>query len=295
MPPLNRSAVIWSVAGVAGAFVLYFSDIAFHPRNPELALAIDLLKENRSQIAELKDAVRKLQPTISVLPTTPSVAENGGVASVTDLLKSAEDLRKEKRLRESEIILTRAVQTDRSNVVAWRSLASVQREMAIDSIAAGNLLSAAREADRAKTSVNCVSAISVDPSAPTIETKIVVDEESSTEDVSSKVREAIDKASVTHIANANQSATDAFHSSWNVAALGIRSVKNDRDEIIKGLKHLKNVFELGAWASEGTRTSANDAYSKLKKLANPEEWNDLLARAGFDPTSRDTLKKWGLE
>ena len=267
---------------------------AFSSKTSELARVIDLLNENRAEVMELKDALRNLGSKLQAAPSPPLKPPGEDVVTVADLLKNAEQLRKDNRLREAEIILTRAVQTDRDNVAAWRSLAAVQRETAIGSVATGNLLLAAQQADRALTSLNALIGISVDPS-PKRETKIVVDEESATADVSSKLREAIDKACVTHIANAKQSATNASNSFWNVLAIGLRDVKNDRGEVINGLKHLKNVFELGAWASESTRTSANDAYSKLKKLVNPEEWNDLLARAGFDPTSRDTLKKWGLE
>jgi hypothetical protein len=55
------------------------------------------------------------------------------------------------------------------------------------------------------------------------------------------------------------------------------------------------VIKLGSWASDETRESANEAFSELKALVSIEEWNDLLAQAGFDPGSRNTLKKWGLE
>jgi hypothetical protein len=265
------------------------------PSSGDIAELLKNTEQLRTDKEALKESIQKLNADLQSANSRTPRPPNGDLVPVSELLKNAEQLRTDKRLREAEIIMTRAVQTDRDNVVAWRSLAAVQREMAIESVAAGNLLSAAQEADRAKTSVNGVIGISVDPSTPKMETKIVVDEESATAEVSSKVREAIDKACVTHIANANQSATDAFHSSWNVAAVGLRPVKNDRGIVIAGLKHLKNVFELGPWASENTRMSANDAYSKLKKLVNLEEWNDLLARAGYDPSSRDTLKKWGLE
>ena len=282
------------VTPVAVALISFLVGRAFSSKTSELARVIDLLNENRAEVMELKDALRNLGSKLQAAPSPPLKPPGEDVVTVADLLKNAEQLRKDNRLREAEIILTRAVQTDRDNVAAWRSLAAVQRETAIGSVATGNLLLAAQQADRALTSLNALIGISVDPS-PKMETKIVVDEESATADVSSKLREAIDKACVTHIANAKQSATNASNSFWNVLAIGLRDVKNDRGEVINGLKHLKNVFELGAWASESTRTSANDAYSKLKKLVNPEEWNDLLARAGFDPTSRDTLKKWGLE
>lgn len=291
---LKFSTAARSATVVAVALASYFLGKTFPSKSSESTL-VDSLEEIRAELVELKEAIRKLSvasPGPSAAPRTPS---NGDPVPVVDLLKNAEQLRTAKRLREAEIILTRAVQTDRDNVVAWRSLAAVQREMAVQSIAVGNLLSAAQEADRAKTSVNGVIGISVDPSAPKMETKIVVDEESATAEVSTKVRKAIDEACATHIANANQSAADAWHSSWNMFALGLRPIKNDRGKVINGLKGLKNVFELGSWASEETRTSANDAYSNLKKLVQPDEWNDLLARAGFDPTSRDTLKKWGLE
>ena len=58
---------------------------------------------------------------------------------------------------------------------------------------------------------------------------------------------------------------------------------NDRGKVVEGIKHLKPVFELVGWASEDTRTSANSTLSDLKKLVGAEEWEDLLARAGFDP------------
>ena len=289
---LKISTVVRSATLIVVASASYFLGKASPSKSSE---SVDLLKGNHVELEGLKESIRKLSADLQAAGSRTQRSSNGDVVAVADLLKNAEQLRTDKRLREAEIILTRAVQTDRDNVDAWRSLAAVQREMATESVAAGNLLSAAQAVDRARASVNGVIGISVDPSTPSMETKIVVDEESATAEVLSKVREAIDEACVTHIGNANQSATDAFHSSWNVVAVGFRSVKNDRNEVINGLKHLKNVFELGPWASDSTRMSANDAYSKLKNLVKPEEWNDLLARAGFDPSSRDTLKKWGLE
>jgi hypothetical protein len=122
-----------------------------------------------------------------------------------------------------------------------------------------------------------------------------VDEEKANETAIEAARAAIDTACQESIAKANKCAQDAFHSSWNVLAVGIRDIKNDRGKVVEGLKHLRPVFEIGRWASDQTRMSANEALSGLKKLVNPDEWNDLLARAGFDPESRDTLKKLGLE
>ena len=224
----------------------------------------------------------------------PPPRASSGVG-VTDLLNQSQALRTQKRYREAEILLTKAVQTDHDDIRVWRALASVQRDMSATSLNAGNLLSAAQEVDRARASVNALTGVLIDPKLPSVDPKIVLDEEKANTLAADAVRAAIDLACQGYIANADRCANDAFHSSWNVLALGIRDVKNDRGKVVEGLKHLKMVFELGPWASERTRTSTNEVYSKLKKLVYPDEWNDLLARAGFDPVSRDTLKKWGLE
>ncbi len=226
----------------------------------------------------------------------PSVlAAESGAVSIGDLLEEAAKLYHRNRCREAEIILTRAVQTDRDDLRAWRSLAAVQRKMAEESLAKKNFLPAAQALDRARTSVNAIEGISINPVTPKMDPKIVLEEHDANEAVAGRVQQAIDQDCDQHIDSALACGDDAYHSLWNLLALGIRPVKNDRDKVIEGLTDLKQVFQLGAWASERTRMKANDAYSSLKKLVYPEEWNDLLARAGFDPVSRDTLKKWGLE
>jgi len=231
------------------------------------------------------------------------------IATVADLLKQASILRSAKRYREAEILLTRAVQTDIDTATVYRALAAVQRDMAIASIGAGDLLKAAQELDRADRSVKTLFSISVNPSAPSIDPKTVLDEEDANKKISQSVRAAIDKACSEQIDKATLCAVDADRSMnrallpvvglGGLPVLGVAlvflQVKNDRPTVVNGLKELKVVFELVPWASESTRTSALEALSKLKKLVNPEEWDELLARAGFDPSSRNNLKKWGLE
>jgi hypothetical protein len=125
----------------------------------------------------------------------------------------------------------------------------------------------------------------VDPSAPAIDPKVIGDEEAATDKVIAAIRQAIDSRCEPLINGAKESAYNAYHHIW----------WNNRDRVVEGLKQLRQVIELGPWASEDTRISANEAFSALRQLVDAEEWNDLLARAGFDPGSRETLKKWGLE
>jgi hypothetical protein len=214
---------------------------------------------------------------------------------VDDLLDQAQRLRTQKQYREAEILLTKAIQTDHDDIRIWRALAAVQRDMSAASIKAGNLLSAAQESDRARATINGLTGVFIDPKLPSLDPKIVIDEEKINAVAADAVRSAIDSACRDYIAKADGYANEAHHSSWNVVALGFRDVKNDRGQVVEGLKQLKMVFELGAWASEGTRTATTETFSKLKKLVYPDEWNELLARAGFDPSSRATVQKWGLE
>ncbi|GEM_PF-4462999 len=216
----------------------------------------------------------------------------GGVA---DLLKQAEEFRVQRRFREAEIQLTKAIQINRRDIRVWRALAAVQRDMSAASIAVGNLLSAGQEADRAQNSVNGLRAQLIDPESPSTDPKVLLDEEHANAAAADAVRVAIDLACQKHIAKGDGWADDAYHNPMNALAGGLRNIRNERPKVVEGLKELKMVFELGPWGSESTRTSAIKVYSKLKKLVDPEEWNDLLAQAGFDPGSRETVKKWGLE
>ncbi len=207
------------------------------------------------------------------------------VIPIAQLLQEAERTRTGGNLREAEILLTRAVQTDRDNVSAWRALAAVQREMAATSVNAGSLLTAAQEADRARTSVNGIKVLAVDP-GQTIDPKVVTDEDGATAQTVAAVRGAVDAE-----------CKKCIEAAWKSKSAGTTPWywKNNRWWTVDGLKHLRKVIELGAWASEETRMSANEVFSALKGMVKPEEWNDLLARAGFDPGSRETLRKWGLE
>jgi tetratricopeptide (TPR) repeat protein len=214
---------------------------------------------------------------------------------VSELLKQAEMLRVQMRFREAEVLLTKAVQTDRDDNRVWRALATLQRDMSAASLKKGSLLSAAQEADRARESVRNLSGVLIDPKSPSLDTKILIDEEAANAATVDAVRAAIDLACQKSIKEADKWAKYAYKSPVNVFWVGFRPIRNDRNSVVEGLKHLKMVVELGNWASDSTRMAANEIFSKLKKLVEIEEWNDLLARAGFDPGSRDMLKKWGLE
>lgn len=258
----------------------------------QFAAARHQLDDARRQIDEMGRTEHN--PTAPGNDPQTAIPVPGPVVTISDLLMQASKLRAEARLREAEIILTRAVQTDRDHIEAWRALARVQRDMSAASIKAGDLLSAAHETDRARISLNSIKGISVDPTT-TVDPKVVLDEDDLTAKAAADVRTAIDKFCKSRIADGRQCASNAFHSSWNVMAMGFRPIKNDRNEVVKGLTNLKQAFELGAWASEDIRTSANVAFGNLKKLVNPDEWSELLVKAGFDPSSRDALKKSGLE
>ncbi len=242
------------------------------------------------RIDNLSRAVFALGSPSSRLPlTTDSSTEfpSGPVVPVVPvarLLEEAEKWRAEDNLLEAEILLTRAVQTDRDDISAWRGLAAVQREMSAASLAAGKLLSAAQEADRARTSVNGIRGLSVDPMLD-IDPKIVTEEENAITKTATAVRDAIDVYCRRSI--------DAAKKSKDEGARWYR--KNSRWWTVDGLKHLREVIELGPWASAETRMSTNEAFSALKGLVNSDEWNELLAQAGFDPSSRQRLKNWGLE
>jgi hypothetical protein len=216
------------------------------------------------------------------------------LVSTADLLAKAEALRGDGRFREAEITLTLAIQTEGDNLPAWRLLATVLREMSAASIKAGNLLSAARAADRAAATAKGIAGISVNPASPGVDPKIVVDEEKATEEAYAAVRDAIDTVAKKLIEDANTCAEDAHHS-WAKVFTIFGKVRNERPKVVEGLKCLKKVFDLGPWASEKTRCSTNEIYCKLKTLVSPDEWQGLLAQAGFDPASADTLKMRGLE
>lgn len=285
----------------------------------ETSLARNVLEDTHRQLDDLrgllddsKRSVNDLQRQLADMRhprddnnspiDDPGITEstNGGrgsskpVVSVADLLLAADELRKEGRLQEAEMILTRAVQTDKDHIEAWQQLAAVLRDRSNVSIKSNNLLSAAREIDRARNAVNSIKSICVDPST-TVDPKVVLEEDELIAKATALVGAAIDKLCKQRIDVARQCESEAYHSSWNVLAIGFRRVRNDRSEVVKGLTYLKPVFELGPWASAETRTSAHVTYSNLKKLVYPEEWSDLLVQAGFDPTARDALKESGLE
>jgi hypothetical protein len=243
------------------------------------------------RLDNLSRAVFDIRAGLSKPAATPGGPPHAGpspiehVVSVAELLRQAEKQRADKNFRGAEILLTRAVQTNRDDVSAWQALAAVHREMSSSSIKRGELLLAAQQADRARVSVNGIKGLSVDPASPGVDPRIVHDEEDATDKTVNAVRDAIDAACEEPIAAARRCAGDAWHWYWY----------NNREKTVEGLKRLREVIELGPWASEQTRISANESFSALKHLVNSDEWNDLLARAGFDPNSRETLKKWGLE
>jgi hypothetical protein len=291
------------VAGSVGAIaVAFFFGRAFPANSPESAKVIDLIEKTRREVQGVSDSIQLLaKRTATALPVIPPANTgnqkllDGPGPDVDDLVKEGERLRSNKKLREAELTLTRAIQTDHESIAAWRALAAVQRDFAISSVDTGDLLGAAQAADRAKASVNAIKAVSVDPATRPVDPKIIFEEEKASANAEAKVRDAIDAACQTLIGGADQSGHDAFHSTWNVFALGIRPIRNDRDKVVEALKSLKKVCELGPWMSETTRMSATDVFSYLKQRVYAEEWNDLLARAGFDPSSRDALRKWGLD
>ena len=238
-----------------------------------------LRQSTKSAAADFETAPPPASPPRSDAPATNNSA-------IETLLSQANAIRQEHRLREAEILLTRAVQTDKDHLEAWRNLAAVQRDMAEASLVAKDNLRAAQELDRAKTAVNAIESISVNPDVPKFDAKIVLDEQALNQGTTEKVQQAIDQECSRHIDASFQFAEDAYHRVPR---------KNDRDKVVDGLIALKPVFQMGAWASERIRMRTNEAYSKLKGLVYPEEWNDLLARAGFDPSSKETLNKWGQE
>jgi hypothetical protein len=262
-----------------------------YPEKP-LENEVDKLQSHLDgRLDNLSRAVFDLRIGMPIPATTSSGGDekNTGpvtpVVSVADLLQQAEKHRTNKNFREAEIVLTRAVQTNRDDVSAWRALAAVQREMSAVSIKNHDLGSAAQQADRARRSVNEITALSISPASPNVDVKIVRDEEEAMDKTMVAVRDAVDTYCDEPIAAAKQCANDAWH--WYR--------KSSRDTIVEGLNHLRKVIELGPWSSERTRIGANEAFSELKHLVYPEEWNELLAKAGFEPGSRETLKKWGLE
>lgn len=214
---------------------------------------------------------------ISIVPPAAPVP-------VSKLLGQAEKLRTDGKLQEAEIILTRALQTDPDDIGAWRALAAVQRERSTIMLKEGSLLSAAQSADRARASVNGIKGLSVNPTH-NVDPNVVTEEEGITSKAGVAVRDAIDSACKGYISSALNSKDEGTH--WYRT--------NERKLTVEGLKQLRKVIELGPWASDQTRMSANEAFSALKRMVSPEEWNELLAHAGFDPGSRETLKKLGLD
>jgi hypothetical protein len=223
-------------------------------------------------------------PLITTESTSVLIPPNS--SSVRELLDQAEGLKSENRFRQAEVILTRAVQIDSGNLESWRALADTQRKMSLASIKNGELLVAAQESDRANASSLKVKAICVDPNSGNPDPEIVLEEETASKTSAEAVRNSIDAASKLKIDESRACLNEAYHSKWNILALGLRRVKNDRSKVIDGLKSLKSVIELGPWASEETRRLTNETLSDLKKLVYPEEWSDLLTRAGFESGPR---------
>lgn len=214
----------------------------------------------------------------------PAAGERVSRASgdnVASLLERAENLREASQYREAAIVLLKASQLDPSELRVWSALAATHREMSARFYTTGDLPRAVEAMETAVqyTTRLTMECISID--SPTIAPEIVVEEEKANAEAERALRAAIDVKCRADIAAANALAGEAYHSAWNILALGFRPIKNDRDMVVEGLKRLKPVFELSKWASENTRTSSMDSLSKLKKLVYPEEWDEMLARAGF--------------
>lgn len=59
-------------------------------------------------------------------------------------------------------------------------------------------------------------------------------------------------------------------------------IKNNRNEVVRGLMYVRRCNEMGRWVSLDTRSRSNNSLRKLLRLVNEDEKSMILRSAGFE-------------
>ena len=215
-------------------------------------------KPEQPPIPEPKEATNK--PTLPIQPE--------------ELIRKAEEMIGQNQWREAEILLTRAISADPRNLPTRRKFASLHLAVVEVKIKASDLNAAGTALDEAAQAINKIREMSVDPELD-VDTAIVVEHETAFKNTQKHLREVVDTRCNAEIVKVLKCANDAGH--WYK--------KNNRDQVVEGLKSLRVVVQLSRWSSEETQIRSIDALAKLKDRVNSEEWDGLMSRAGIDLTN----------
>jgi hypothetical protein len=221
-------------------------------------------------------------------PESHRTSQTTGLTSVPRILQEAVRLRNQGKFREAEILLTRAQQTESENLAVWQAMLSLQLQITEQAIRelpglpqprGKALVEGGKELERARSTLNGIRGLSVAPGSR-IDPKVVVEAEATFTRTEDRFKEEAQSYCMSRLEDARFWRRKAHH--W--------PRKNDRANVVNGLEEVRRVQALMPWVGEDIRGSAATVMSELKALVNEEEWPDLLARAGFELNSANTLK-----
>ena len=222
-------------------------------------------------------------PGSSGQATQPTAAK----PDLANEVKQAKELISLKKYREAEALLTRAVSGADYNFEAWQSFLQVHDALAEQYGSAGwndfktnkdeatiEFKTAGNHLDMALLSLTKIRGLATQPSIKIDPENMVVAENN--------------YAATKHHVHLEIGCFCEFQlmdaDSWAWIAIDYRIHWNgpdNRPEIVRGLKALKPVMTLKAWASEENRTELRRLYLKFKGAVKPDEWTGLLAQAGI--------------
>lgn len=217
-----------------------------------------------------------------------SVSQGASVVAVPRLLAQAAELRRQHKLREAEIVITRAQQAEADNPAVWQALLALQLEIAEVALEAlpqppyargAGLVEVAKQLERARFTLNGIRGVSIQPVSK-VDPKVVVESETAFSATETLFRSTALVFCESRIKAARALRAEAHH--W--------VVKNDRTVVVNGLKELRWVEALAPYADDEVRGSVAGVLEELKSLVSDEEWVGLRARAGFDPNSSSVPK-----
>ena len=190
----------------------------------------------------------------------------------------------QKKYREAEILLTRAVSSEDSNFEAWDCLVKVHLALAeqcdtnsyygtVDATLK-DYKSAGNQLDIAKLALLKMRGLAIQSDAKCDPGELVLVEKQYI-----KTKDRV-YATIAMFCKLQLQGADTW--AWSAIDHPIhRILPNNRSEVVLGLKALKPVIALKAWAGEDNQIQLTRLYLKLKGGVNPDEWPGLLAQAGI--------------
>jgi hypothetical protein len=190
-----------------------------------------------------------------------------------ELLARVDAYLRENKLREAEILLSRAAQQHPNDFSLQSRLFGVSLSQARDKLLKATYAQAGEDADAAEASLIAMKSIAIDPSAnvPKEFAAIITSSEGELKDVKRRLNVAVDSTCRALLSVAEGHAGEAKK------YIG----RNDRQQIISGLSQVRKCATNSKWLSVELKGQATQATEKLLKLASPEERDSLLRSAGF--------------